>query len=98
MIVVTVFEGEPYDLWNLRNLARHVRLVVARSFRFEAAVYEGYKHVRTLGNLDGGGGWSGEERMARTFCLEIPGEIVTESTSKKRGGRDEDEDSDDDDD
>ena len=27
-IVVTVFEGEPYELWNIRDLARHVGLKV----------------------------------------------------------------------
>ena len=95
LIVVTVCEGEPYTLWNIKDLARHAGLVVGRSFKFEAAAYEGYRHARTLGNLNGGGGWKGEERRARTYCLEIPGQ---RSAKEKRERRNEDDDSDDDED
>ncbi|KAF2722543.1 hypothetical protein K431DRAFT_203657, partial [Polychaeton citri CBS 116435] len=59
MIVVTLFEGEPYTLWNVKDLARHSGLEVVRSFRFMADVYPGYRHARTLGNIEGGGGWRG---------------------------------------
>lgn len=71
-IVVTLFEGEPYTLWNVRDLARHVGLKVQRSFKFQAAAYPGYRHARTLGNIEGemGGKWRGEERSARTFIFE----------------------------
>ncbi|OAA54102.1 hypothetical protein SPI_09036 [Niveomyces insectorum RCEF 264] len=48
-IVVTLFEGEPYTLWNIRDLARHVGLQVERSFRFQFSAYPGYHHARTLG-------------------------------------------------
>ncbi|KAL4724910.1 hypothetical protein ACLX1H_008357 [Fusarium chlamydosporum] len=48
-IVITLFEGEPYTLWNVRDLARHAGLQVERSFRFQARAYPGYKHARTLG-------------------------------------------------
>jgi 25S rRNA (uracil2634-N3)-methyltransferase len=48
-VVVTLFEGMPYELWGVRNLARHVGLRCGRSFRFDWSVYEGYGHVRTLG-------------------------------------------------
>lgn len=68
-LVVTVFEGEPYSLWNLRDLARHSGLVVERSFKFQSEAYPGYRHARTLGNIEGGGGWKGEEREARSFVL-----------------------------
>ena len=71
-ILVTLFAGQPYELWNVRDLARHVGLVVQRSFRFEWGVYPGYEHRRTLGNVEGGGGWKGEERSARTFIFEMP--------------------------
>ncbi|KAH7051312.1 hypothetical protein B0J12DRAFT_83393 [Macrophomina phaseolina] len=71
-ILVTLFEGEPYTLWNIKDLARHVGLRVQRSFRFRADAYPGYKHARTLGNVEGerGGKWRGEEREARTFIFE----------------------------
>ena len=68
---MTIFEGEPYDLWNVRDLARHAGLKVERSFRFQASAYPGYKHARTLGIIEGGGGWKGEDRPARTYVFEI---------------------------
>ncbi|KAK8041911.1 hypothetical protein PG993_006434 [Apiospora rasikravindrae] len=73
-IVVTLFEGEPYTLWNIRDLGRHAGLQVERSFRFQAAAYPGYHHARTLGvvrNKSGevGGGWKGEDRPARSYVF-----------------------------
>ena len=69
-VLVTIFNGEPYDLWNIRDLARHVGLKVGRSFRFQASAYPGYKHARTLGNIKDGGGWKGEDRGARMYVFE----------------------------
>ena len=83
-IVITVFEGEPYELWNVRDLARHVGLKVGRSFRFQSAGYPGYQHARTLGNIEGGGGWKGENRAARTYVFENVGEDVQQRVGKKR--------------
>ncbi|KAL2753599.1 hypothetical protein ACRALDRAFT_1082877 [Sodiomyces alcalophilus JCM 7366] len=48
-IIVTLFEGEPYTLWNVRDLARHAGLGVDRTFRFPWTSYPGYRHARTLG-------------------------------------------------
>lgn len=72
-IVVTLFEGEPYTLWNIRDLARHSELEVRRSFKFIAEAYQGYSHSRTLGNIDGGGGWKGENRDARSYVFQTRG-------------------------
>ena len=69
--MVTIFEGEPYDLWNVRDLARHVGLKVERSFKFQASAYPGYQHVRTLGNIEDGRGWKGADRPARTYIFEV---------------------------
>jgi 25S rRNA (uracil2634-N3)-methyltransferase len=102
-IVVTLFEGDPYTLWNVRDLARHAGLGVERSFRFQAEAYEGYGHVRTLGVLkrkDGkeGGGWKGEERAARSFVFVRKEDAVQVVGKKKKKGNgaesssDEDED------
>ena len=92
-IIVTIFEGEPYDLWNIRDLARHVGLKVARSFRFQACAYSGYKHMRTLGNIDGGGGWKGEDRAARTYIFESKGGQQPQMPEKKsQNGSDSDSD------
>ncbi|KAI4190504.1 MAG: hypothetical protein L6R41_000739 [Letrouitia leprolyta] len=82
-IVVTIFEGEPYSLWNIRDLARHTGLKVGRSFKFQAEAYPGYKHARTLGNIEGGGGWKGEDRDARTYIFEKSDEGVTQAHSTR---------------
>lgn len=88
-IVVTLFEGEPYTLWNIRDLARHSGLQVDTSFRFQASAYPGYRHARTLGVVknragETGGGWKGEERAARSYIFvrknETPKPVVTGAT------------------
>ena len=94
-IVVTVFEGEPYELWNIRDLARHVGLKVGRSFQFQSKAYPGYKHARTLGNIEGGGGWKGENRSARTYVLEKNNGVETQGSHKRKRGTSEDDDEDD---
>ena len=96
-ILVTVFEGEPYELWNVRDLGRHVGLKVERSFKFQAAPYPGYKHARTLGNIKGGGGWKGEDRAARTFIFKKQEEDEGDAQPKRMGER-PDESTDDEDD
>ena len=73
-ILVTLFEGEPYTLWNIRDLARYAGLRVVTSFKFPWASYEGYSHARTLGHIEGKhggrGGWKGENREARMYVFE----------------------------
>lgn len=95
-IVVTVFEGEPYTLWNVRDLARHVGLQVGRSFKFQADAYSGYEHARTLGNIKGGGGWKGENRPARTYLFEVK-DREEDQVPRKKQKRAADDDGDDDD-
>ncbi|KAM3439080.1 hypothetical protein MY4824_002884 [Beauveria thailandica] len=85
-VVVTIFEGEPYTLWNVRDLARHVGLQADASFKFQAAAYPGYRHARTLGVVrskkggggggGGGGAWRGEEREARSFVFVRKGDVL----------------------
>lgn len=91
-IVVTLFEGEPYTLWNIRDLARHAGLEVQRSFKFLAEAYPSYRHSRTLGNVEGGGGWKGEDRDARSFVFRRKG---GQDSGKKRRREVESEDEDD---
>lgn len=98
-IIVTLFEGEPYTLWNVRDLARHSGLQVERSFRFQAPAYPGYHHARTLGVVknkqgDVGGGWKGEDRAARSYVF-VRKDEVPKAVSKKRKRSGDDEDSDD---
>lgn len=102
-IIVTLFEGEPYTLWNIRDLARHSGLQVERSFRFQANAYPGYHHARTLGvvrNRSGevGGGWKGEDRAARSYIF-VKKDAESRPTAPQRGvkrSRKQDDDSSDD--
>ena len=82
-VLVSLFEGEPYTLWNVRDLARHGGLRVVESFAFDWEQYPGYKHVRILGAIEGGGGWKGEERRARWFVFEKVAEVKEEEQKKK---------------
>lgn len=85
-IIVTLFEGEPYTLWNVRDLARHAGLRVVESWKFDWAQYPGYHHVRTLGAIEGGGAWKGEDRDARMYVFEkIP--LVADSDEEKEMAR-----------
>jgi 25S rRNA (uracil2634-N3)-methyltransferase len=98
-IIVTLFEGEPYTLWNVRDLARHSGLQIERSFRFQASAYPGYHHARTLGVVknkqgDVGGGWKGEDRAARSYVF-VRKDEVAKPVSKKRKRSGDDDDSDD---
>jgi len=90
-ILVTIFEGEPYTLWNIRDLARHCGLKVVESFRFPWEAYPGYRHARTVGDITTGkdrgaegkrkGAWRGEERDARCYVLGVK-EDDDDSSSK----------------
>lgn len=87
-IIVTLFEGEPYTLWNIRDLARHSGLEVQRSFQFQAEAYLGYSHSRTLGNIEGGGGWKGEDRDSRSYVFQKKGTRESFGIAAKKAKRD----------
>ncbi|PTB67837.1 hypothetical protein BBK36DRAFT_1193951 [Trichoderma citrinoviride] len=101
-VVVTLFEGEPYTLWNIRDLGRHAGLQLERSFRFQAAAYPGYHHARTFGvvrNKKGeeSGGWKGEDRPARSFVFMRKEEVEGQARKKRKRSGDDDSSSDEDD-
>lgn len=50
-VIISLFEGEPYSLWNIRDLARHSGFKVVTSWRFPWEAYPGYRHARTLGEI-----------------------------------------------
>jgi len=99
-IIVTLFEGEPYTLWNIRDLARHSGLQVERSFKFQSSAYPGYHHARTLGVVksksgESGAGWKGEDRPARSYIFVRKGDQPAQIASKRKrddGSSDEEED------
>ncbi|KAK4204420.1 hypothetical protein QBC40DRAFT_98060 [Triangularia verruculosa] len=90
-IIVTLFEGEPYTLWNIRDLARHAGLEVERSFKFQASAYPGYSHARTLGVVRSKKtgevsevAWKGEKRESRSYVFVRKGEGERPGQGKKR--------------
>ena len=121
-ILVSLFEGEPYTLWNIRDLARHCGLRVVTSYRFPWEEYPGYRHARTVGEIRSkverngqaskmehgkegrrADAWSGEDRDARCFVLEVKDEDDGQRREMLRknkqsedgwGGSDSDSDSD----
>ncbi|KAL6901741.1 hypothetical protein GGI43DRAFT_403808 [Trichoderma evansii] len=102
-IIVTLFESEPYTLWNIRDLGRHAGLQLERSFRFQAAAYPGYHHARTFGvvrNKKGeeSSGWKGEDRPARSYVFMRKEEIQDQTNKKKRKRGSDDSSSDEDED
>ncbi|KIW97240.1 uncharacterized protein Z519_02632 [Cladophialophora bantiana CBS 173.52] len=106
-ILVTLFEGEPYTLWNVRDLARHCGLKVVESFKFPWSAYPGYQHARTAGDITTGkdrgnegkrkGAWRGEERDARCYVLEDQNaeseDVQSPQPKRRRKQGDEDDDS-----
>ncbi|KFZ13168.1 hypothetical protein V502_06749 [Pseudogymnoascus sp. VKM F-4520 (FW-2644)] len=96
-IIVTLFEGMPYTLWNIRDLARHSGLAVERSFKFQASAYPGYHHARTIGVVKTGAGevsetgWKGEERPARSYVFVKKDEVAPVVSKRKRAADESEE-------
>ncbi|KAK2004828.1 hypothetical protein LX36DRAFT_649363 [Colletotrichum falcatum] len=97
-IVVTLFEGDPYTLWNIKDLGRHAGLQSLQSFRFHSKAYPGYKHARTLGVVRekktgdaSGAAWKGEDRPARSYVFMRKDEAPEEAPGKKKRKRGGDE-------
>lgn len=89
-IIVTLFEGEPYSLWNVRDLARHAGLgiVLRRSARFVGAEWPGYRHARTLGNVIP----RGERKRAGGIGVDRGVEAGEEDGDDQTDGEEKDED------
>ena len=51
VIIMTTFVGEPYESWDVRQLARSAGFRVRRSGRWEWELFPGYRHARTMGNV-----------------------------------------------
>lgn len=73
-IHVTLKSGEPYSSWNVQGLAKQanqsltkLKFVLNRSFVFNASLYPGYNHQRTIGDLFGQEDCEDFVRNARTY-------------------------------
>lgn len=70
-ILLTVFEGEPYNSWNIKKLAKSQGLETLRSGKFEWEAYPGYSHRLTA--KEGNTSKPQKQRAARTYAFVLPG-------------------------
>ncbi|KAJ8102193.1 hypothetical protein POJ06DRAFT_79159 [Lipomyces tetrasporus] len=68
-VVVTLFDGPPYSLWNLKELAKAAGFETVRSGKFVWDHYEGYKHRKTSGI--GETTKKSQERDARLYIFRL---------------------------
>lgn len=67
-VVLSVFEGEPYDSWNIKSLSKTVGLKVERSGALQWDLFPGYHHRRTNSEQDTTK--KATERNARIYVFE----------------------------
>jgi len=73
-IIVTLKQGKPYDLWEIRKLASASSLVCLRSWIFSQEAFPGYEHRRTLGFEPGISKAGNEEligKSVRSYCFIV---------------------------
>ncbi|CAN3371496.1 hypothetical protein DIURU_000212 [Diutina rugosa] len=79
-IMLSLFDGEPYDSWQSKRLARDLGLQVDRSVKFGWSLYPGYHHRRTNSMRDTTK--PAEERSARTYVF-VPREPKDDKNDQK---------------
>ncbi|KAK9376836.1 uncharacterized protein V1513DRAFT_374578 [Lipomyces chichibuensis] len=87
-VVVTLFDGLPYSLWNLKELAKKSGFETVRSGKFVWEYYEGYKHRKTSGMGDTTK--KSQERDARTYIfrkIDLSKENNAPATRKRTQGQ-----------
>ncbi|ORX98055.1 hypothetical protein K493DRAFT_406721 [Basidiobolus meristosporus CBS 931.73] len=96
-IHVALKTGKPYDLWNLKELAKSSRLITKTSFPFLPEKYPGYEHRRTLGFKEGLSVGDNEEitsKNPRTYVFSFPPPDEEDVKKKKRSAELADENND----
>ncbi|CCD23391.1 25S rRNA (uracil2634-N3)-methyltransferase NDAI_0B03570 [Naumovozyma dairenensis CBS 421] len=87
-IILSVFDGEPYDSWQIKMLAKKNALHVERSNKFQWENFPGYHHRRT--NSEQTTTKPAEERNARIFIFK-KFEKAKHSKSKRNRNIDDDD-------
>lgn len=62
-LLITLKTGLPYDSWRVKDLARAAGYTCRTSFPFDATLFPGYAHRRTLGFEEGRSAEANEELM-----------------------------------
>ncbi|CCE62486.1 hypothetical protein TPHA_0C03340 [Tetrapisispora phaffii CBS 4417] len=85
-VILTMFTGEPYDLWEVRALAKQTGFQVEKSNKFQWENYPEYHHKRTNSEQDTTK--PAQEREARTYVFKI----FENSKKNKRSQKNNDDD------
>ena len=97
-IHITVKNGMPYDSWDVKGIAKLCGLTCKTSFTFDAGMYPGYAHRRTLGFQEGLSKSDNEEIKVNGSRTYIFIETVAPTPPQKRKRKSASDDDDDDDD
>ncbi|ODV92289.1 hypothetical protein CANCADRAFT_84572 [Tortispora caseinolytica NRRL Y-17796] len=92
-VAVTMFEGEPYDSWNVRGFAHKAELKGRASGAFPWHEYEGYSHKRTAGL--GKTNKEQSNRKARMYVFQLKSyeeQPIPKGLKRKRDDEDDYED------
>jgi 25S rRNA (uracil2634-N3)-methyltransferase len=65
-VLVTMWQGDPYDSWDLKAIARTYSFRCSHAFEFDFTSYPGYAHCRTDGVKDIG---VGKKQRAVTYVF-----------------------------
>lgn len=85
-VILTIFEGEPYDSWNIKGLAKSLGFKVVRSSLFDWKLFPEYHHKRTNSTSDTTK--PAHERNARIYIFTK--DDISESTLLKNQLLDDD--------
>jgi 25S rRNA (uracil2634-N3)-methyltransferase len=100
-IHVTVKTVEPYNQWNIKQLAKSTgHLAIKESIDFIPSQYPGYEHRRTLGYQEGKSKNSNDEILSKkpkTIIICRKELLELEKLQKEAAKNDDDDDDDDDD-
>lgn len=86
-IILSLFEGEPYNSWSVKILARNIDYKVERSGRFDWTMFPEYHHKRTTSGFRDTTK-PAAERDARLYIFE---EFVKKESKKEDGSDDDSE-------
>ncbi|WBW74867.1 ribosome biogenesis protein Bmt5 [Schizosaccharomyces osmophilus] len=86
VIVITLAETKPYNMWNLKGLAKEAGFISLMTEPFDSSCYPEYSHRRTIGWKEGiseKSNWKGELRDSRHYCFVAAGSKVVPYNQKK---------------
>lgn len=90
-ITITLFNGEPYDSWKVKKIARDsINYCVERSGKLQWEFFDGYQHRRTAGL--GETNKISKQREARIYKFIKRSNNINNHNNNKQGDSDDDDD------